>query len=1611
MLNRTRPTKSELITDTCARLRGRPTGPDIDQFAGLLFAHAADEDIETYSVDQLVHLAETAWARLTRREPGHHRISVIPTAGDKAFADLADPLTIIEISNDDMPFLLDSVLGELTSSGCEIRFVLHPILSVVRDADGVIDHLVVDRANGKRSDGQSESFIHIHVAALGDTAMKTIATALDRTLMDVRNAVTDWKQMVTRLDDTIETLKDALKKADVDSSSEVLDFLKWLRDDNFTFLGMRTYETEIDGGQIRLSRLPETSLGVLADPTALTLSRHLDDVNATSAITAFLTSRQAISITKSSMISRVHRRTMMDVIAIKLFSKKGKLTGELRVVGLFTSTAYTRPVRTVPYVRVKVDNVIARAGFDPKSHSGKALLNVLESHPRDDLFQIEEDRLLDFALKILALDEHPRLRVLARPDPFDRFVSVFIYLPRDRYTTDIRLRIGAYLARIFDGEMTGFRPDFPDGSLARVHFTIGRERGTTPVVSDADLEDGVADLLKTWSDRFGAELSLVHRGRAGERLAHRYSAAFSDGYREAYSARIALADISVIEALLSAKGEAASAPAIDIFRPADTAPTALSLKLYHPGTPIELSARVPVIENMGLRVIDERTYSITPEGSPAVYLHDMTVERADAVGFEFDEAVKARLEALFLAVWTDHAENDGFNVLGLTASLDWREIALIRAYSRYLRQVGIAYSQDYMWGALGRYPAISAHLVRLFEARFDPKLSGDRNSLEASLIERIEADLNAVSSLDDDAIIRRFVNAITATLRTSWYRTDDTGKPGDVTAFKIDSRKVTSLPEPKPFREIWVYGTRVEGIHTRFGRVARGGLRWSDRAQDFRTEVLGLVKAQQVKNAVIVPVGAKGGFLPKRLKPTMPRDQWFKEGTAAYETFIGSLLSVTDNITASGVLPPPDVVRHEGDDPYLVVAADKGTATFSDNANAISEKTGFWLGDAFASGGSAGYDHKKMGITARGAFEAVKRHFREMDIDIATIPFTVVGVGDMSGDVFGNGMLLAPTIKLIAAFDHRDIFLDPNPDMATSLAERQRLFDLPRSSWQDYDKSLISSGGGIFSRALKSIDLSPEVQKALGLNQPHATPQEIMRAILKAQVDLLWFGGIGTYIRATSETNADAGDRANDFVRVTAAEVRAKVIGEGANLGVTQRARIEFNLLGGRCNSDAIDNSAGVNCSDIEVNIKIGFGHAIREGQIDLDERNRLLAEMTDDVAAAILRNNYRQTLTISIARRRGLDDFNQQRRLISVLEKSGRLDRVVEFLPSETGLDDRAKSGAHLSRAEIGVLLAYAKLATKEELLATNVPDDGYLEAMLIDYFPPLMRETFADAIRAHRLRREILATTLTNAMIDRGGPTLVTRVASQTGADTGGVARGFIAAREIHGLDALFAEIDALDTHVSGMLQLDLYAKVQELLINSIIWLTRNVRLSEGVSEVIERFGTPVATLLPELPALIPLAIGEGPQQEIAQRTAAGVPETLAIRLAHLPIEAAIGDIVLVSETSGKTLPLAAEAYFAVAERFRIARLERLAHGIAIVDYYEGLALDRARGALAEAHRAIADLALAASGGLDGWIAERREEVDRAIGQIAELTAGDRLTVSRFAVAAGLISDLARG
>src|SRR6478609_7872571 len=1578
-------------------------------FAELLFGYTNVEDLAKYDASSLAFLAGQAWEHVRQRTAGNADIRVVnPTMPD------GREISVLEVLNDNMPFLFDSTMAELAEQGIEVTLVAHPIIAVERDEPGkLLGFYGETLAEGAK--GERESLIHLQIARLdADADRQKLIEGLSKTLNDVRACVADWQAMRARVEHAIKSFNTNPPPLPIDEIAEATQFLQWLCADNFTFLGLREYRfssdtdasDEISAGQ---------GLGILCDPDVKVLRRGTEMVVMTPEIREFMREPTVLIVIKANVNSRVHRRVRMDYVGIKLYTPDGRLEGELRLVGLFTSGAYTRSARQIPYVRHKVAQVLERAGFDPASHSGKAVQHILEEYPRDELFQVDAETLYNFVMEVLTLYERPRVRVLARADKFDRFVSILVFIPREKYDTGVRTRVGTFLAQVYKGRLSASYASFPEGSLARVHYIIGRYEGETPVIARDRLESEISAIAATWGDKLKAALATSTDGMRARMLANRYARAFAGGYTEAFGTSQATADIATIERLTPARPVAISVYRIE----GEDDPTRFGLKVFSRGAPLSLSYRVPVIENHGMRVVNERTYQIVPSATPApapVWLHDMTIEANDGEPIVIDTEFNHRLEASMMAVMGDRAESDGYNALILRTALGWREISAIRALSRYLRQIRAPFGQGYMWETLRKNTAITTSIVALFQARFDPNLvatGAERSARETAILAEIEEQLKSVASLDEDRILRLFINLVQATIRTNLWQIGQDGHPRPVISFKFEARKIEDLPAPRPLYEIFVYSPRVEGIHLRFGKVARGGLRWSDRPQDFRTEILGLVKAQQVKNAVIVPVGAKGGFVPKRLPPPSDRDAWIAEGTETYRIFIRSLLELTDNLDGDTIVPPDNTVRHDGDDPYLVIAADKGTATFSDIANAISAEKGHWLGDAFASGGSQGYDHKKMGITARGAWEAVKRHFRELGTDIQTVPFTAAGVGDMSGDVFGNGMLLSPVTRLVAAFDHRDIFIDPLPDPAISFAERLRMFNLPRSSWQDYNKSLISQGGGVFSRSLKAIPLALDVRALLDLDKPQATPFEVMTAILKARVDLLWFGGIGTYIRASGESDDHVGDRANDPIRVTGADVRARVIGEGANLGLTQRGRVEAAQKGIKLNTDAIDNSAGVNTSDVEVNLKIALATPMRDGRISREGRNALLAAMTDEVAALVLRNNYLQPLAISLAERRGLEDLGFEQRLMQTLETAGELDRAVEFLPDDMEIAERRRRSQALTRPELAVLLAYAKLALHHELLQSNVPDDPYLGRELGRYFPKAVTEQFPDAVEHHRLRRDIIATQLANSMINRGGPSLLVRIADQTGASSASVAAAFAAVRDSYGMTALNGEIDALDNKIDGQLQLGLYASVQDLLHSRMVWCVRNVDFSAGLDAVISRFGPCIREIAAGLDDALPQDMQAGRSKRRQDLSDGGVPAELAGELADLDILVSAPDIVTVAERTNRAIGDAAATFFAAEANFGLDRIMAAASGVPANDFFERLAIDRAFDQIAAAERRlVADMLATGQSGqqaAENWLAAhpKATRIRRSVDEIA--TGG--LTLAKLTVAANLLGDLVKG
>jgi glutamate dehydrogenase len=1584
------------IVAVAGRLSAEARDELVASFAKILFAHAAGEDLVEYDPQMLAGIARSAFEffRL-RAEPIEVRI------GDLPGPDLKGRFhTFIELLTGDRRFIFDSVLGELQASGHSVRLVVHPILDVQRDGAGAVKSFAAAKA-GAADHRSPESFVHVHVPLIRDDSEKAaLAGRLKLLLEEVRQVNEDWKPMRARLRSAVDDFRQDHPALGGDEVDETSALLTWLEDDNFVFLGMRAFSYRgLDDASLEGAR--GDGLGLLRDPDVKMLRRGSDLASVSPEIRTFLNSPEPLMVTKANVKSRVHRRDYMDYIALKRF-EEGRVAGELRILGLFSSAALTRSVRSIPLIRRKVDSILARAGFGPLSHSGKALLNILEHYPRTELFQADEDALYQAAIAVLRLEERPRVRALARRDRFDRFVSVLVFVPRERYSSQLRERIGLSIADMYGGHVSAFFPDFSLTHLTRVQFIIGLDPGKRADPAQGDVEARIRAILRTFDEDLAEAVDATYPADTAAALLRAYRGAFGSDYRAAFSASDAVADIQIAERLGPDEVEAT------FRRGAGVEDDAVELRFHRLGKPIPLSRRVPLLENMGFSVVDERTYQIPRLGGPALFIHDMYLSLGDA--YPLEPATAERWREAVLAVWRDNAVDDGFNALVVSAGLDWRSVALLRTVGRYLRQTSLPYSIDYLWAALSRNPSLAALLTAFFFARFNDGDGNDCAAAEGRAAAAVDEALGTVQSLDDDTILRAFRDVIAVTQRSDFFAADSAARDSGMVTLKLDPKALSFVPAPRPFREIFVHSPEVEGVHLRFGPVARGGLRWSDRPQDYRTEVLGLVKAQQVKNAVIVPVGAKGGFVPMRLPSGGSREEVFKAGRAAYIKFIERLLSVTDNINGETIVPPPGVIRHDSDDPYLVVAADKGTATFSDTANAIAVERGFWLGDAFASGGSAGYDHKAMGITARGAWEAVKRHYREMDVDIQTQPSTVVGVGDMSGDVFGNGMLLSPAIRLVAAFDHRDIFIDPDPDPAPSLAERRRLFERPRSSWQDYDRSLLSAGGGVYSRSEKAIPLSPEARKLLGLASENPRPTEVLSAILKARADLLWFGGIGTYVRGPDESNAEVGDKANDAIRISATEIGAKVVGEGANLAMTSKARIAFSLAGGRCNSDAIDNSAGVNTSDVEVNIKIALAPAVRSGRLGADERLAMLQSMTEEVAALVLRNNYGQTLAISLEERRGTDQLPNQLRLIADLEGRGLLDRAVESLPGDSELTERAAAGTGLTRPEIGTLLAFAKIALSEDLVASPVPDDPYLARELLRYFPVEMRERFAAEIGAHRLRRDIIATQLANSLVNRGGPTLPVAARDRTGASVADLTRAYATVRDSFRLQELHSDIDALDGGISGALQLELYSIVQDVHVDRIGWFVRNVELGSGLAEIVAHYRQGLDELAAGLPGFLQPEQTEASGATAERLRIGGVPAELAGRLAHLPHLARATDVVLIAAGTNQTISDAAKAFFEVARRFGFGRIDAMIGEIDTGDYYEGLALQKARDSLETTQRELARRLFAATGpahpgseGPDGRAAATLQQVEAIL-------CDRRPSIAKVTVAASLLSELAR-
>ncbi|MGB8019901.1 MAG: NAD-glutamate dehydrogenase [Candidatus Nanopelagicales bacterium] len=1587
--------------------------------AALFYRHVDPHDVSGRDEVTMRGCVEALIGAAQVRAPNHALVrATYPTVAEDGWS---CGRTVVTVITDDMPFLVDSVTAELNRQGASIHLVVHPIVAVTRDDSGRL--LTAESpALGPESEpvlpqmeavGGLESWMHIELDWRGDTAtLAGIEKGVAGILADVRRAVDDWPWMVAEARGLAAQFVAAPpRRLDPDQIGQTIDLLNWLADDHFTFLGYREYRLAGlggDPGELALVSEPGSGLGLLRSDRAESTSFK----DMPPQVRQRAREPRLLILTKANRRSTVHRPVYLDYVGVKIFDRAGQVIGEHRFIGLLSASAYTQSVTEIPVIDRKVRRVREALGFGRATHGGRDLMLFLETFPRDELFAISTDELIAISEAALNLKERRATRLFLRRDDYERFLSCLVYLPRDRYTTDVRLRIQKLLVDQIGGASVEYTARVTESVLARLHMVVRMPRGVAlPAVDAEALEARIARAALSWEDLLVVELAAASTEADAHAVLRRYPEGFPEAYRASVSPGDAVSDLAELDLLTGDRPLALS------LKPAaaESGAQANARLTLYALSDISLAQVLPVLTSLGAQVVTERLFRLTrtEQGGAAVgaFIYDFGLRATGATSLA---QVRRLWEEAFLACWSGRAEIDGFNGLVAAAGLDWRRISVLRAYARYLRQVGSAFSQEYIETAMLANPGIASLLVKVFHARFDPDLPGDRRAQADELRTQIDRQLEDVASLDQDRILRSFLDLIRATLRTNHFQAD---RPA--LAIKLFPAHVRDLVHPRPKYEIWVCSPRVEGVHLRFGEVARGGLRWSDRREDFRTEVLGLVKAQAVKNAVIVPVGAKGGFYPKRLPdPAGDREAWLAEGTAAYRVFVGSLLDLTDNLAGSQVVAPARVVRHDGDDTYLVVAADKGTATFSDIANGVAAEYGYWLGDAFASGGSAGYDHKSMGITARGAWESVKSHFRVLGRDIANEPFTAVGIGDMSGDVFGNGMLQSEKLCLVAAFDHRHIFLDPDPDPAAAFAERRRLFGLPRSSWADYSASLLSPGGGVHPRSAKSIRITPQVARALGMaaHEEAMTPNEVLRAILAAPVDLLWNGGIGTYVKASTETHAAVGDRANDAIRVNGADLRVRVVGEGGNLGLTQRGRIEAARAGVALNTDAIDNSAGVDTSDHEVNIKILLDRLVSTGAVDRAERDPLLLSLTDQVAALVLRHNVAQNTLLQFEAQHGAPAVPTVGRLIRSLERTVALDRALEALPSDAELSVITAEGRGLTTPELAVLVAYAKLDLKAALLDSPVPDERFAGAWLRDYFPAVLADRFVDHLAEHPLRRQIIATGIANDMVDRGGITYAMRAAEETGAGPAEIARAFAVTCGIFGLGSLWARIDVEEGRTRTSALNGLRIEVQRLLDRSTRWLLQSRGGTLDVPGEVDRFRATVAALAERIPALLVGVEQERLDRRVADFEDAGAPPALAADVASLLDRFSLLDVVEVSRMTGEDPARVAELYFTLSDRYQVDHFLGRISALPRSDRWSSLARSALRSDLYGALASLTSRVVRATpeGGEPAarvavWEERHAEGLGRARATLAEIGGQESSDLATLSVALRVMRTLA--
>lgn len=1610
-----------IINQICNYIKAKIDLPNLDliiAFAQRYLFSSSLEDLKLHSINTLVQIVLSHWHFSYQRAVNETKVRIFnPDQMEKGWPSVH---TVIQISHDDIPFLVDSTRMVINKYGYQIHFIIHfGGLKVRRNEENQIIELLSPNTVGKGVTTEAPIFIEID-RIVDPLKMAALKTEIENVLADVRAAVADWHEMLGRVESCLTELERNPPSLDLAEVAESCDFLRWLINNNFTFLGSRDYKLIGDSTNRALQLIPGSGLGVLRDESSAMTSKSYAKLPPQARKMAL--SKDVLIIAKTNTDSTVHRKVKTDYIGVKRFNEEGELIGERRFIGLYTSTAYHSSPRQIPFLRHKVDKVINDLGYPPDSHDGKEVVHILETLPRDDLFQATHEELLYLTLSILQLKERKRVRLLVRRDAFYRYFSCLVYVPREVFNTDLTLDIQTILMDSFHGVESTFTTYFSDSVLARLHYLIRVNPKNGSEFDIDQIEKKIIAVSHSWTDELKNQLINRFEEAQGLNYFYKYKKAFPAGYMEYCSAHEAIDDIEKIENL-SVQHTIAM-----LFKMSQQG--ILRLKLFHAEHSIILSDVLPILENMGLRIISERTYEVklpavkangsnNEQNGMHIWVHDFDMTYVNNKEIVIEEVKENFLQA-FKKIWFAEVENDGFNRLILEAQLDWQEVVMLRAYTKYLRQIGFNFSQNYIEQTLINNPVITRHLVQLFVLRFDPAQLRNATYMtkEASLFSLIEQSLENVASLDEDRILRKLLEIILATIRTNYFQQSQEGVVKSYLSFKFNPSAIIDLPLPKPKFEIFVYSPRVEGVHLRAGKVARGGLRWSDRREDFRTEILGLMKAQQVKNTVIVPEGAKGGFTIKSsLVAAMSREDLQKEAIACYTIFISGLLDLTDNIKEGVVIPPTRVVRYDEDDPYLVVAADKGTATFSDIANNIAQQYGFWLDDAFASGGSQGYDHKKMGITSRGVWVSVKRHFRELNIDPDQQEFTVVGIGDMSGDVFGNGMLLSKHIKLLAAFNHEHIFLDPNPDAASSYEERKRLFQLPRSTWLDYNPALISQGGGIFNRSAKTIKLSPEMKVALNIQPNNLVPNELIKAILRAPVDLVWNGGIGTFVKATQETHADVGDRTNDNIRIDAIELQARVVAEGGNLGLTQLARIEYSLNGGIVNTDFIDNSAGVDCSDHEVNIKILLNQFLSSGEMTREQRNKLLEKMTHEIANLVLLDNYEQTEMLSLEASVAHHTMDLFRQYMNDLEKTGRLNRKLEYLPDDKTVLERKTNNKPLTRPEIAMLLSYSKMYLKQEILQTELPEDHFFDKYLLTAFPQTLCNLYDEAIKQHSLRREIIATQLCKAITDRMGINFIERLERETGAAPSFIIRSFVIAESIFKMSNIWHQITALDYQVEATVQYRMMLQVYYLIRRATRWFLRNRKPDIAIQPTIDHFASGVTALIQQLPQLLDPIGQEAFDSAIQYYVDSGVPNSLAQAIACCNTLFTALDIVEASHKYNLDLTAVAKAYYLLGSTLELNWLREIMNSYNVENQWSELARAGFRDDLDRVQRKLSVKVLSKKSSdktietkIDKWMGRNHFLIERWQKLLADVKASDMVDFVTYSVVLRELFDFAQ-